>query len=220
MPAAPNTKRSPRSPYSPHPGILMMTDWVATLKAKTGRTLEEWIDHIRASGPADEAARRDWLKARHALGTNSAWWLAERAGRPDGALDPDSPEGYMIVAPRYVDAQYAGKKGALRPLYERLLQVGLGLGPDAKACPCQTMVPLYRAHVFAQVKASTNTRIDLGLALANVPDAKIPKRLIDTGGKAKKDRITHRVPIEKGADIDGFVEKWLRTAYELDGPTP
>jgi hypothetical protein len=58
------------------------------------------------------------------------------------------------------------------------------------------MVPLYRNHVFAQIKPTTNTRIDLGLALAKYPESKLPKRLIDTGGKAKKDRITRRIEIE------------------------
>jgi hypothetical protein len=57
------------------------------------------------------------------------------------------------------------------------------------------------------------TGIDLGLALKNT---KIPKRLIDTGGFAKKDRITHRVEITSMKDIDADVKKWLTIAYEMD----
>jgi hypothetical protein len=57
------------------------------------------------------------------------------------------------------------------------------------------------------------TRIDLGLALKNT---KVPKRLIDTGGFAKKDRITHRVEITSMKDIDADVKKWLTIAYEMD----
>ena len=45
---------------------------------------------------------------------------------------------------------------------------------------------------------------------------KIPARLIDTGGFAKKDRITHRIEITSLSDIDDDVKKWLKTAYELD----
>ena len=70
--------------------------------------------------------------------------------------------------------------------------------------------------MIAQIKPTTNTRVDLGLALAKVPDAKIPKRLIDTGGKAKKDRITHRFAISSPDDIDVEVEHWLKIAYEMD----
>ena len=40
--------------------------------------------------------------------------------------------------------------------------------------------------------------------------------MIDTGGFAKKDRITHRIPFANLAEIDGEVEEWLRIAYDLD----
>jgi hypothetical protein len=41
-------------------------------------------------------------------------------------------------------------------------------------------------------------------------------RLIDTGGFAKKDRITHCIPISAPADIDAVVRKWLKVAYDRD----
>ena len=82
-----------------------------------------------------------------------------------------------------------------------------------KACPCQTIVPLYRKHVFAQIKPTTQTRIDLGFALG---DMKAPKRLIDTGGFARKDRITHRIEITSLQDIDDDVKHWLKVAYDRD----
>src|SRR3954465_5876238 len=97
-------------------------------------------------------------------------------------------------------------KGGPGPLYDRLLKLGLGIGKDVKACPCQTIVPLYRNHVFAQIKPTTRTRIDFGLALG---DTKAKGRLIDTGGFAKKDRITHRFEITSLKDIDDEVKRWL-----------
>ena len=33
---------------------------------------------------------------------------------------------------------------------------------------------------------------------------------------AKGNRITHRISIESVEQVDEFVEKWLRTAYEAD----
>jgi hypothetical protein len=72
---------------------------------------------------------------------------------------------------------------------------------------------LYRHHVFAQIKPTTQTRIDLGFALGNM---KTPKRLINTGGYEKKDRITHRIPLESVDEIDKEIERWLKTAYDLD----
>jgi hypothetical protein len=200
-----------RGPYSVHPGVAQTAKWVKELPQKTGWSLEEWVALIQSSGPATEKERREWLKEEHRLGTNYAAWLA---GRADGKnMEEDSPEAYLKTAAEWVEAQYAGPRAELRPLYERLLKLGLGLGKDVKACPCKTMVPFYRQHVFAQIKPATNTRIDLGFALGNM---KTPTRLIDTGGYEKKDRITRRIEIREKVDIDDEVTRWMEKAYEMD----
>ena len=204
-------KQSSKSnPYGVHPSVAMVQKWIADLPAKTGRSLDEWLELIRTKGPATEVDRREWLKTKHRLGTNSAWWLAERA---DGRGEDDDPEKYLASALVYVDEMFAGKKAGLWPLYEQLLALGLSMGDDVKACPCKTIVPLYRNHVFAQIKPATTTRIDFGLALKDTP---AEGRLIDTGGFAKKDRITHRFAITSAADIDGEVKTWLKRAYAMD----
>jgi Domain of unknown function (DUF5655)/Domain of unknown function (DUF4287) len=200
-----------KSLYGVHPGVLMTQKWVAELKPKTGRSLEEWLTFVKKSGPKDEKSRREWLKAEHGLGTNAAGWIAERAeGKGEESGDPDA---YLAAAEGYVEAMFAGGKAGLRPLYDRLLKLGLGIAKDVKACPCQTIVPLYRNQVFAQIKPTTRTRIDMGFALGG---RKAEGRLIDTGGFAKKDRITHRIPISSEADIDKEVESWLKIAYDAD----
>jgi hypothetical protein len=193
--------------YDVHPGVAMVQKWITELKPKTGRTLEEWIALAKKEGPKDDKSRREWLKTRHKLGTNSAWWISERADGKGG--EEDMPERYLATAVLYVDDQYAGAKAHLRPIYDALLNLGKSLGQDVKACPCKTLVPLYRQHVFAQIRPTTNSRIDFGLCFTT-HKGKLPKRLIDTGGLAKKDRITHRVPIESLTDIDDEVKKWLK----------
>jgi hypothetical protein len=205
------TQPGKKSIYGVHPGVAMTQKWVAELKQKTGRSLEEWLRLIKKSGPKDEKARREWLKTEHGLGTNSASWLAEcAAGKGDQLGDPDE---YLQAAEGYVEAMFSGGKAGLRPIYNALLKTGLKVGKDVKACPCQTIVPLYRNHVFAQIKPTTQTRIDLGFALGEMK----PKgRLIDTGGFVKKDRITHRIPITSLEDIDDEVKHWLKVAYERD----
>jgi hypothetical protein len=189
----------------------MMQKWIRDLPEKTGRSLEEWIEFTRKSGPATEKERREWLKAEHRLGTNSARCIAERA---DGkGTEEDTPEGYLQAAEQYVEAMFLGPRAALRPLYDELLKIALGLGKDVKASPGKTAVSLYRNHVFANLKPSTNTRIDVGLALGNM---KTPKRLIDTGGYEKKDRITRRIEVKSKADIDDELKRWLKKAWEGD----
>jgi len=203
-------KKRSKSIYSVHPGVAMVQKAIADLPAKTGRNLDEWIKLIKKSGPKDEKARREWLKTEHGLGTNYASWLAERA---DGRGEDGDPKTYLKTAEGYVEKMFAGPKSSLLPTYDALLKLAFSLGKDVKACPCQTIVPLYRKHVFAQIKPTTQTRIDLGFALK---DLKATGRLIDSGGFAKKDRITHRIPIMSPADIDDEVKRWLVHAYELD----
>jgi hypothetical protein len=203
------TTTKKKSIYGVHPGVAMMQKWVSDLKDKTGRSLDEWMKHIKKAGPKTEAEQRDWLKTEYGLGTNTAWSLAQIANGKSDELDPES---YLASAEKYVEKMFDGK-AALVPAYDRLLKLGLSMGKDTKACPCQTIVPLYRNHVFAQIKPTTKTRIDMGFALG---DTKPTGRLIDTGGFAKKDRITHRIPITSIDDIDDEVKHWMKVAYDRD----
>ncbi len=203
---APKTKHK----YDVHPGVAMMQSIIAGMKEKTGRSAEEWIAYVNEKGPASEKERRDWLKAKHGLGTNYAWWIAERSVGKGGGADP---EEYLRNAEQNVEKMFAGAKAGLRPIYDELLRIARGLGKDVRVCPCETIVPIYRNHVVAQVKPGTKTRIDFGLSLK---DTKTPKRLIDTGGFAKKDRITRRIEITSIDDIDDEMKRWLKVAYDMD----
>src|SRR5260370_19575025 len=179
--------------YGVHPSVAMVQKCVAELKEKTGRSLEEWISLVKKEGPKDEKSRRDWLKTKHQLGTNRAWWIAERVDGKDGDLD--TPEVYLKSAVRYVEEQFAGPKEKLRPIFDELLALGKSLGSDVKACPCKTIVPFYRNHVFAQIKPTTNSRIDLGFALTHYK-GKLPKRLIDTRVLHQKNPTNHTTLIK------------------------
>jgi hypothetical protein len=200
-----------KTPYSVHPSSKMAMNVIASMKDKTGRSLDEWVELVKKKAPADEKGRMTWLKEKHDLGTNYAGWITEVSfGR---GMDMIDPELYLAAAEKYVDEMYAGKKEHLRPVYDALLKLGLNVAGDIKASPCQTMVPFYRNHVIAQIKPTTNSRIDMGFALK---DMKPTGRLIDTGGFAKKDRITHRIEITSLDDIKDDIVKWLKKAYEMD----
>jgi hypothetical protein len=197
--------------YSVHPSVAFVTNWKESLKETTGRSLAAWVTLVKTSGPPGEKERVAWLKREHKLGTSSATWIAQRASGKDTELD--SPEAYLKAAERYVNTMFRGPDSPLRKIYDELLRLALSLGEDAKACPCKTMVPLYRNHVFAQIKPATRSRIDLGFALGARKGA---GRLIETGGYAKRDRITHRIGIESLDHIDDEVRRWLKVAYDED----
>ena len=74
-------------------------------------------------------------------------------------------------------------------------------------------MPFYRNHVFAQMKPTTRTRIDLGFCLRGV---RPQGRLLDTGGEKKGDRITHRIPIGDVSQFDQNARDWMKRAYTAD----
>src|SRR5450631_1954924 len=127
-----------KSLYSVHPAVAMAQKGVAGLKEKTGRSLEEWLSLIERAGLSSDKERRVWLKSAHGLGLNYASWIVGRGGADD---DFSSPEAYLLAASRYVSDMFSGGKAGLKPIYDSLLALGLGLGKDVKACPCKTMVP-------------------------------------------------------------------------------
>jgi hypothetical protein len=197
--------------YDVHPSIQMVTYWITSLPERTGRSLDEWLNLIRTEAPAANKERCDWLKKQHGFGTNTARFLADRA---EGKGTEDGDEAaYLEAAENYVEAMFAGPKAGLRPIYNALIELGRSLGGDIKVCPCKTIVPIFRRYVIAQIKPSTRTRIDFGLALK---DTKATGRLLDTGGFAKGDRISHRIEITSLDDIDDEVKMWLKKAYEMD----
>jgi hypothetical protein len=200
----------PASRWDVHPAIAMVQTAIAGLHEKTGRSLDEWIAFVERKGPRGEAERTAWLKSEQGLGTNYAKWIAARSL---GKGEDGDANKYLAQAQANVETMFAGPKGALRPVFDRLVKLVRGTGKDVRVCPCATIVPAFRNHVFAQIKPSTRTRIDFGLALK---DLKTPKRLVDTGGFAKKDRITRKFEITSLADIDDDVKAWTKRAYDMD----
>lgn len=204
------------SRYAVHPAVAYVQAIVDNLESNTGKSFEAWLRLLKAKGPKALAERRAWLKAQ-GLGSHQASLIAERSLGAASHGFALTAEDYLASAPAYVERQYAGKKAALRPLYALLLDSGLAVGKEAKACPCQTFVPLFRKHVFAQIKPSTTSRIDVGLSLGDPAKLKgLSARLLDTGGFAKKDRITHRLEVTKPSDVDATLKRWLKFAYQRD----
>src|SRR6478672_12721956 len=113
----------------------MMSAVSASLAERTGKTLDEWVTLVQASGidPLDQNAVRRWLKAEHGVPQNSQWAIADAAARAAGWVRPTAQE--------YADAQYTGPKAALRPIYDRLAAELTALGDDVRVEGRSTYVP-------------------------------------------------------------------------------
>jgi len=107
--------------YDVHPSLAMMRSTIAGMKQRTGRTLEEWVELVTKKGPATEKERRAWLKAKHGLGMNYSWWIAEQSV---GKSDDSDPDTYLRNAEQYVETMFSGSKAGLRPNLRRAAQTG------------------------------------------------------------------------------------------------
>ena len=82
----------PTSGYDVHPAVAHEAAILENLPAKTGRSLAEWIQVIRAEGPATEPELREWLKTEKGVGTVTAWVIAQHAC---GSAEPYDPEALV-----------------------------------------------------------------------------------------------------------------------------
>jgi hypothetical protein len=199
--------------YSVHPASVMTQEWLVALPQRTGRTIQEWTAIAQSSGLKEKKELAKWLKEEFSFGTNQALWVAEFALGEEDSIAMSTDEGYMRAAERWIDEQYSGKKQHLRPVYEKVLDTAFQISPEVKASPTKTYCSLFRHYAFAQIKPTTNTRIDIGLALQDEP---IVGKITDTGGAKKGDCITHRISVQSSEDIDDEVEHWLRLAFTKD----
>lgn len=171
------------------------------IERASGTPRGAWIEQIRqlrAEG-MKHGQIVAWLKSERGLTHGNANLLAHLAGRADEPLDPAA----------LIDAQYGGGKAALRPLYERLVEIAAGLGPDVVVDPKKSSVALRRAKGFAVITPAARDRIDLGLKLGDLPPG---GRLEAAGGMC-----SHRVRLGVSDAVDDEVRAWLREAYERAG---
>lgn len=196
-----------------HPSVNHLRAMLASTEKRTGKTLADWATEVQALGEQDVNAAAALLKAKHGLGKPTAWMLASHALKAN--MEDYDETAYLAKAPTLVAQQFEGKREHLRPLASDIITFAESLGADVAASPCKTYIPLYRQRVFAQVKAATQKRLDVGLALGSYTGTGLDS-LKDTGGAAKGDRITHVIGLSAEDGVTDAAKTWLKTAYELD----
>ena len=178
---------------------------IAGLKEKTGKSLDEWLPILRSSGLAKHKEFVTLLKTKHGLTHGYANMIALQALGSDSHTATDDSS--------LVDAQYAGAKAALRPIYDAVLAAVKKFGKDVEVSPKKAYVSLRRARQFAIVQPSTSTRVDVGLILPKTE----PKGRLEASGSFNA-MMTHRIRIAKPTEVDKELLNWLRAAYDLAGP--
>jgi hypothetical protein len=197
----PKTARA-KSRYKPHPGLSKEAADKEKMHAATGRTFDEWVALARKKGPKVQRELRMWLQKEHGHGMREAWWLAQSTLAADEMENYANPEAF-------VDALYSGTHATLRAVHERVVDAAIACGEDVIPTSCKTMVPIYRKHVFLEMRP-VDGAVEVSLALGEVP---AKGRLLPPDGRMPGDRLTHRVLLRRESEVDAEFERWVAAAY-------
>lgn len=174
---------------------------IENLARQTGKTLDAWVTLVRKRGLTKHGVVVKWLKSDHDVTHGYANLIAHAAFQSDA--------GSAASEDALVDAQYAGEKAGLRPLYDRLIGEVRRFGADVGIAPKKGYVSLRRSKQFALVQPSTKTRLDVGINLKGVT----PAGRLEASGSFNA-MVSHRVRVASAAEIDKELVGWLKAAYD------
>lgn len=175
---------------------------IGNIEARTGKRLPELIAHIRGAGLAKHGEIVAMLKRDLGLGhgdANTLAHLAKDAGKPAGEAPTD-----------VLDTLYVGPKAALRPIHDALLEQLESFG-EFEVAPKQKYVSYRRKRQFAMIGPATNTRVELGLNIKDLP------------GSARLEALpagqmcNFQVRLTDATQVDAEVVGWLQAAYDAAG---
>lgn len=168
------------------------------IQARTGKSLDELFAIIRGSGLAKHGEIVAHLKTELGLGHGDANTLAHAAKQ---AAAPKPSGGDPL------DALYTGPKAALRPIHEALLAKMKALG-DFETAPKQKYISYRRNKQFAMIGPATNTRVELGLNIRELPDSPRLEKL--PPGKM----CNYQVKLTDASQVDAELAAWIKRAFE------
>src|SRR5258708_3043159 len=119
---------------------------IRNIEATYGRPITGWIEVVRASGKTKHTDVVAMLKDKYTMAHGAAHRVSivarEALGNRQTLGDPETD---------IVDALYAGKKAALRPIHDKLLATILALGKDIEIAPKKGYLSLRRRKQVAMV---------------------------------------------------------------------
>lgn len=206
-------------------------EFLADLKARTGRDLDQWMAEITAQGFVDKNQTIDWLRAQGFPFARASWLerIHSNGGRPiyqDDATPVPAPATPAAAerrpAPKRASADparaardaaameklLAGAKG-YRPLYHLLEAEVRKAFPEVAIIPQSGYISLRQPKEFAAVTCHP-TELRLGLDLGERPfDPPLqPARL-----KGVPASITHMVVLNDARQVGGALMALLAAAH-------
>jgi hypothetical protein len=175
-------------------------EFIAEAKQRTGRTVEEWMNLIKASGTAKHAEIRTWLKAEHKLDHMQATFLTfifENGGKP------------AFEAGDLRDTLFAGREKA-RELTDALEASLTEAYPSIEFVPKKTYVSINGEKVMGcatPIKDGLRFGLDLG-------DMPFEGRVQKAKSLGAMPNVTHMIELRDPGEIDAEVLRLTGVAFE------
>jgi hypothetical protein len=180
---------------------------LANIQGRTGRTLEELSEILRASGLSKHGELRDLLKRDLGMGHGDANLLVHYVLRSDGSR---AAEAAGLSGDAVLDEIYSGPKAGMRPIHERLMEAVHSFG-ELEVAPKKGYVSLRRKKQFAMLGPATNTRFEVGINSKTLSGG---DRLVAMPPKGMCD---FKVRLTDASEVDAELVGWIRAAYDGAG---
>jgi hypothetical protein len=180
---------------------------LANIEKRTGKSLDALAKIVRSSGLSKHGELRDMLKRELGIGHGDANLLVHHVLKSDGQSAADA-------AGKGVDDLlgeiYTGPKASLRPIHDKLMTAIHRFG-EFEIAPKKGYVSLRRKKQFAMIGPATNTRVEVGLNMKDVPAT---SRLVaqSPGGMCQ-----YKVRVGEPGEVDAELVGWIRKAFDSAG---
>ena len=171
------------------------------IKRKYGKSLDQLHDIINKSGLEKHGQIRSMLKESLGMGHGDANAVTSLYLKPPAEEKADSDPLKEI---------YFGKKQALRPIHDLLMEHISEFG-EFEIAPKKTYISLRRKKQFAMIGPATNTRVEVGI---NSKTLAGNEKLLEQkpGGMCQ-----FKVKLTEKSQVDPELIAWIRTAYDSAG---
>jgi hypothetical protein len=176
--------------------------YLDNIKAKTGKTPDDFAKLASQKGLAKHGEIVAWLKTEFALGHGHANAIAAVLLKSDTRKDSSEKK---------LDKLLSGKKDVWRAACREIIARANQLGPDVVVSVNETYVNLVRGQKkFAILQPSSAERFDVGIKLKGIS----PAGRFEAAGSWNS-MVTHRVRIRERKELDAEFFSWLRQAYDV-----
>lgn len=188
------------APKSPQEMFKIMR---GNFEEKTGKSFDYWVALAKESEIRKFKALTEHIMSEFQMTRGYAQLVAW------GVLDPARLEAGNDNK-EFVNDLYSDKKEHLRPIYEKLIDMGLDLGPDVNKVICKTYSSLRSRSQFAMIVPRNNSSVDLELVLPEETEITEPLEPF----KSSNPKFKHRIRIKRVEEIDDFVLSKLKESLE------